>query len=155
MDIYIWQIFSALSQTKFILGEKIGLPVKKLRRTSLPPPTPLVCTFGCNCVCVCVCDGTLNFMILRVVNLSLIRAFTVYQRFWHNDLILFWQTMKWVSFSISVFFPYKVKKVRIVYSFIGRSIDTFLPLGISVAFIQSFHTRLVLKIPKQLFELQG
>lgn len=92
VDICICQIFSVLSQTKFILGKKICLPVKKLRRTKLPLPLLWFAHLAVTlCVHVYVCvysNGILDFIILRGIKPSFIRVSTVHQRFCHNDLIL-------------------------------------------------------------------
>ena len=65
--------------------------------------------------------------------------------------------MKWVLFSISIFFPFIQGEES------GEGIQFHMPIyryfpspwEFSTAFTQSFHTWLVLKILRQLLELQG
>lgn len=76
----------------------------------------MVCTFGCNavrvCVFVCVYDGILKFIILGIVKPSFIRASTVYQRFWHNDLI-FIAGKPWNGYYLAyLFFFYFMQSER-------------------------------------------
>lgn len=101
MGICICQIFSILSQTKFILGKKICLPVKKLRRTNLPLPllwfAHLAVALGGVCVRTraCVCDVILNFIVLMIVKPYVYKGLYSLPKVW-----------KWILLSIAIFFPY-------------------------------------------------